>query len=134
MYCWEGHRLSVAATPDTRHHPRRDPWPASRTRSSTRPRRTRPRRARAPASPRRVAEIVRECSDTDATPKPPWRERKIAYLGHVPAASAEAVRVSLADKLHNARAVLCVRLYEDLGVAAGAPISIVASWRHIASF
>jgi len=54
----------------------------------------------------RVAEIVRECSDTDATPKPPWRERKIAYLGHVPTASAGAARVSLADKLHNARAVL----------------------------
>jgi hypothetical protein len=184
----------------------------------------------------RVAEIVRECSDTDATPKPPWRDRKVAYIEHVARASPGAVRVSLADKLHNARAVLYdyrrlgeelwerfnpeadqlwyyrslvaafrargdgpmveeldrvvteleqvagmgalrklaadgkgwvelraggeairfgpenvgeaetdedfrelvraarVRLYEDLGVAAGAPISIVASWRQTASF
>jgi hypothetical protein len=183
----------------------------------------------------RVAEIVRECSDTDATPKPPWRDRKVAYIEHVAGASPGAVRVSLADKLHNARAVLYdyrrlgeelwerfnpeadqlwyyrslvaafrargdgpmveeldrvvteleqvagmgalrklaadgkgwvelraggeairfgpedvgeatdedfrelvraarVRLYEDLGVAAGAPISIVASWRQTASF
>jgi HD domain len=54
----------------------------------------------------RVAEIVLECSDTDVAPKPPWRDRKIAYIEHVATASDGAVRVSLADKLHNARAVL----------------------------
>lgn len=32
----------------------------------------------------RVAAIVAECSDTFETPKPPWRERKEAYLGDLP--------------------------------------------------
>jgi hypothetical protein len=57
---------------------------------------------------RRVARIVQACSDTDVVPKPPWRERKEAYLAHLrdPGLPAGAVRVSLADKLHNARAIL----------------------------
>ena len=54
----------------------------------------------------RVAGIVEECSDTDEEPKPPWRERKEAYIEHLPGASPGALRVSLADKLHNARAIL----------------------------
>jgi (p)ppGpp synthase/HD superfamily hydrolase len=55
----------------------------------------------------RVAEIVLACSDT-TTPehKPPWRERKQRYLAHLETASPEVLRVSLADKLHNARAIL----------------------------
>ena len=31
----------------------------------------------------RVADIVADCSDTFETPKPPWRERKEAYLAHL---------------------------------------------------
>ena len=31
----------------------------------------------------RVADIVDGCSDTDQTPKPPWRLRKEAYLAHL---------------------------------------------------
>ena len=56
----------------------------------------------------RVARIVAACSDTDVTPKPPWRERKEAYIAHLrdPDLPAGAIRVSLADKLHNARAIL----------------------------
>lgn len=54
----------------------------------------------------RVAEIVEACSDTYVQPKPPWRERKEAYLQHLPEAAAEARMVSLADKLHNARSIL----------------------------
>lgn len=54
----------------------------------------------------RVAGIVSECSDTDIQPKPPWRARKEAYIAHVATASEDAVLVSLADKLHNARAIL----------------------------
>jgi (p)ppGpp synthase/HD superfamily hydrolase len=54
----------------------------------------------------RVAEIVWACSDTDETPKPPWKERKVRYIAHVRAAGADARRVSCADKLHNARAIL----------------------------
>jgi hypothetical protein len=55
----------------------------------------------------RVADIVAACSDTFETPKPPWRERKQAYLDHLAETpDAGVLRVSLADKVHNARAVL----------------------------
>jgi (p)ppGpp synthase/HD superfamily hydrolase len=53
-----------------------------------------------------VATIVDECSDTFETPKPPWRQRKESYIRHLPDASDDAVLVSLADKLDNARAIL----------------------------
>jgi (p)ppGpp synthase/HD superfamily hydrolase len=53
-----------------------------------------------------VAKIVAECSDTVVTPKPPWRERKENYINHLSEASDSAVLVSLADKLHNAHAIL----------------------------
>jgi GTP pyrophosphokinase len=53
-----------------------------------------------------VAEIVLGCSDTDQTPKPPWRARKQAYIDHVRHASASIQLVSLADKVHNARSIL----------------------------
>lgn len=61
----------------------------------------------------RVADVVAQCSDTFETPKPPWRERKEAYLAHLGEASAEALRVGLADKVYNAGAVL--RDYRELG-------------------
>lgn len=54
----------------------------------------------------RVAAIVEGCSDTFTLPKPPWQERKQAYLEHLRTAPAEVRRVSLADKLHNARTIL----------------------------
>ena len=53
-----------------------------------------------------VAAIVADCTDSDVEPKPPWRERKEAYLAslaHKPRASLE---VSLADKTHNASAIV----------------------------
>lgn len=53
-----------------------------------------------------VARIVRACSDTDADPKPPWPERKQAYIDAMPTKQPDELRVSLADKLHNARAIL----------------------------
>jgi (p)ppGpp synthase/HD superfamily hydrolase len=53
-----------------------------------------------------VASIVAECSDTFETPKPPWRERKENYVRHLSEASDSALLVSLADKLHNAHAIL----------------------------
>jgi GTP pyrophosphokinase len=52
-----------------------------------------------------VARIVESCSDTDVVPKPPWRTRKEQYLAHLRTAPSSIVRVSLADKLHNARAL-----------------------------
>jgi len=53
-----------------------------------------------------VAAIVEDCSDTLETPKPAWWERKKRYLAHLPLASASVLKVSVADKLHNARAIL----------------------------
>jgi len=57
----------------------------------------------------RVANAVDSCSDstaTDPTEKPPWRKRKVKYLEHLQSADKDALIVSAADKLHNARAVL----------------------------
>src|SRR5262249_24448443 len=53
-----------------------------------------------------VATIVAECSDTVVTPKPPWRQRKEDYINHLDKASDSTIRVSMADKLDNARAIL----------------------------
>ena len=53
----------------------------------------------------RVAGIVRACTDADTQPKPPWRARKEAYLAHLETAPPDALLVSAADKLHNARAI-----------------------------
>ena len=53
-----------------------------------------------------VATIVDECSDTVITPKPPWRQRKEGYVNHLHKASDSTIRVSMADKLDNARAIL----------------------------
>ncbi|MEA2826782.1 MAG: hypothetical protein QOG43_1221 [Actinomycetota bacterium] len=63
----------------------------------------------------RVAAIVVACSDTTESPKPPWRERKEAYQAHLadPATPTEVLRVSAADKLHNARSILSD--YRDIG-------------------
>jgi tetratricopeptide (TPR) repeat protein len=53
-----------------------------------------------------VAMIVEACSDTLETPKPPWRARKEAYLAHLDGQPDSVLRVSLADKLFNTRAIL----------------------------
>jgi GTP pyrophosphokinase len=53
-----------------------------------------------------VTEIVDGCTDTDTTPKPPWQQRKEAYITHIPTASASIRLVSAADKLHNVRSIL----------------------------
>lgn len=54
----------------------------------------------------RVARIVEGCSDSFESPKPPWRERKENYLRHLREADIDILRVSLADKLHNACSIL----------------------------
>jgi (p)ppGpp synthase/HD superfamily hydrolase len=64
----------------------------------------------------RVANTVESCSDSTATnpeEKLPWRERKDNYLEHLRNANADALIVSAADKLHNARAILAD--YRELG-------------------
>jgi (p)ppGpp synthase/HD superfamily hydrolase len=54
----------------------------------------------------RVLRIVLGCTDAFEHPKPAWKKRKLDYLKHLAAAPADVRRVSAADKLHNARAVL----------------------------
>jgi (p)ppGpp synthase/HD superfamily hydrolase len=49
--------------------------------------------------------IVEACTDAWVEPKPPWRERKERYIAHVEHMPRAAVLVSLADKIHNARAI-----------------------------
>ncbi|MBW4613401.1 MAG: HD domain-containing protein [Desmonostoc vinosum HA7617-LM4] len=53
-----------------------------------------------------VTAIVDGCTDADTIPKPPWRQRKEAYLAHLPTASPSVLLVSVADKLYNARSIL----------------------------
>jgi (p)ppGpp synthase/HD superfamily hydrolase len=64
----------------------------------------------------RVATTVESCSDSMATnpdKKLPWQSRKDKYLEHLRSANADALIVSAADKLHNARAILAD--YRELG-------------------
>jgi (p)ppGpp synthase/HD superfamily hydrolase len=53
-----------------------------------------------------VAAIVEACSDTLEEPKPAWRPRKEAYIAHLADAPQDALLVSLADKVHNARSIV----------------------------
>ncbi|MCL1467278.1 HD domain-containing protein [Argonema galeatum] len=53
-----------------------------------------------------VTAIVDGCTDSDTTPKPPWRQRKEAYIAHIPTASLSVLLVSASDKLYNARSIL----------------------------
>lgn len=53
-----------------------------------------------------VRRIVLALSDATGHPKPPWRDRKLAYLERLKDEPADVLLVSLADKLHNARCIL----------------------------
>ena len=53
-----------------------------------------------------VRRIVLALSDATTHPKPPWCDRKKAYLERLKEEPAEVLLVSLADKLHNARSIL----------------------------
>ena len=63
----------------------------------------------------RVAAMVEACTDgepdADTGKKAPWRERKEAYIAAMAHKGSDALLVSLADKTHNARAIL-----DDLAV------------------
>ena len=59
----------------------------------------------------RVANVVEACSDSLADmaqgeQKEDWHKRKKAYLKHLDATDHDVLQVSLADKVHNARAIL----------------------------
>ncbi|MEH1933881.1 MAG: HD domain-containing protein [Nostoc sp.] len=53
-----------------------------------------------------VVAIIDGCTEWDTPPKPPWQERKNRYIEKLRHASPSVRRVSLADKLHNARSLL----------------------------
>jgi (p)ppGpp synthase/HD superfamily hydrolase len=63
---------------------------------------------------KRVAHIVDGCTDSYAEPKPPWMERKRAYVHQLGTETDEVRLVSAADKLSNARETLYeVRVHGD---------------------
>jgi (p)ppGpp synthase/HD superfamily hydrolase len=49
-----------------------------------------------------VAMIVEACTDSFDDPLPPWRSRKDGYVERLPQQSADALLVSLSDKVYNA--------------------------------
>ena len=53
-----------------------------------------------------VTAIVEGCTETTQTPKLSWQLRKQHYLEQIQQAPVSVLRVSLADKLHNARSLL----------------------------
>ena len=53
-----------------------------------------------------VGRIVEGCTDADTHPKPPWLERKQAYLARLAAEDRSILLVSASDKLHNARSIV----------------------------
>jgi len=53
-----------------------------------------------------VARIVEANSDTTSEVKEDWRTRKEAYIAAIAHKQPDELRVSLADKLHNARSIL----------------------------
>jgi (p)ppGpp synthase/HD superfamily hydrolase len=70
----------------------------------------------------RVARTVAACSDSLADtakgePKADWQKRKEAYIAHLDSADDDVLRVSLADKVHNARAILRDLRKPDVGEA-----------------
>ncbi|MBD3398551.1 HD domain-containing protein [Candidatus Micrarchaeota archaeon] len=61
----------------------------------------------------RVLHIVEGCTEKQRIPKPPWKERKVAYIEQITNASKSVLLVAMADKLHNARCILID--YEEVG-------------------
>jgi (p)ppGpp synthase/HD superfamily hydrolase len=53
-----------------------------------------------------VAKIVEDCTDAWTEPKPDWMERKRQYVAHARTLPPSSLRVSAADKVHNAYAIL----------------------------
>ena len=60
-----------------------------------------------------VAAIVADCTDSWEEPKPEWRPRKEAYIESLFKKPQASLLVSLADKTHNAEAIL--HDYHEIG-------------------
>jgi GTP pyrophosphokinase len=54
----------------------------------------------------KVAHIVEGCTDSWTRPKEPWMDRKERYVEHAKKLDRETLRVSAADKVHNAYTIL----------------------------
>src|SRR6266568_3473437 len=89
-----------------------------------------------------VGRIVDGCTDTDQTPKPPWLERKRAYLEHLKDSDSSTRLVSASDKLQHARdpgcpskkwsgsvRAVCREKGWDALVLPGAGHRVSAAWR-----
>jgi (p)ppGpp synthase/HD superfamily hydrolase len=81
-----------------------------------------------------VAQIVEDCTDSWTTPKEPWLDRKKKYIEHARTLSGPSLRVSAADKVHNAYAIL--RDLRNLGDAvwerfSAGPDDVVAYYRSL---
>jgi len=53
-----------------------------------------------------VLAIINAGTDAETIPKPPWEERKRAYIAHILAMAADAALVSICDKIHNVRSIV----------------------------
>ncbi len=53
-----------------------------------------------------IEAVVRGCSDSFTTPKPPWKERKSFFINSLPSASSSVILVSNCDKIHNLGTIL----------------------------
>jgi (p)ppGpp synthase/HD superfamily hydrolase len=63
----------------------------------------------------RVVAIIDGCTESVQQPKPPWQDRKEHHLAQLVGASPSVCRVTLADKVHNARSLLMD--YQTMGEA-----------------
>jgi GTP pyrophosphokinase len=54
----------------------------------------------------KVARIVEACTDSWTLPKEPWTDRKRRYVEHARQLAPDELRVSAADKVHNAWSIL----------------------------
>ena len=61
-----------------------------------------------------VADMVADCTDSWIEPKPKWRVRKEAYVASIATKPERSLLVTLADKTHNARAIISD--LNDIGV------------------
>ena len=53
-----------------------------------------------------ITRLVDDMTDSEVVPKPPWRERKEAYIAHIADSHPDSVLVSMADKLHNSQSIV----------------------------
>ena len=76
-----------------------------------------------------VERIVRGCSDTLDSPKPQWKVRKLRHIQYLMTAPVDELRVALADKVHNARAIMSD--LESVGSALWSRFNVSDAQEHL---